>query len=47
MVAKVWQSASRRNSPMQWWQNNIRVIRMWLRGWAKNLVEKNKEKTSC
>jgi predicted secreted Zn-dependent protease len=44
MVAKVWQRASRGNSPMQQWQNKIRAIRRWLRGWAKNLVGENKKK---
>jgi hypothetical protein len=45
MVAKVWQRASRGNSPMQR-QNNIRFVRRWLRGWAKNLVGENKRKKS-
>jgi hypothetical protein len=36
MVANVWQRASWGNSPMQWWQNKISAVRMWLRGWAKN-----------
>ena len=44
LVAKVWQRASSGNSPMQWWQNKIRAVRRWLRGWAKNLVGENKRK---
>jgi hypothetical protein len=45
MVAKVCQRSSRGNSPMQR-QNNIRFVRRWLRGWAKNLVGENKRKKS-
>jgi hypothetical protein len=44
MVAKVWQRASTGNSPMQRWQDKIRAVRRWLRGWAKNLVGENKRK---
>ena len=43
---KVWQRASSGNSPMQRWQNKIRAVRRWLRGWAKNLVGENKRKKS-
>ena len=46
MVAKVWQIASHGNSPMQRWQNKIRVVRRRLRGWAKNLVGETKRKKS-
>jgi hypothetical protein len=30
---------------MEWWQNKIRRVCCFLRGWAKNLVSKQEQKT--
>lgn len=46
MVAKVWQEETRGESPMQKWQNKIRSLRRYLKGWAKNLVGENKRKNT-
>jgi hypothetical protein len=36
MVAKEWTKISYRDGPMAVWQNKIRHLRNFLRGWAKN-----------
>jgi len=36
MVARVWKSVDYRDTPMKKWQNKIRRLRQFLRGWAKN-----------
>jgi exonuclease III len=47
MVTKEWSTFSAGSTPMEIWQNKIRHLRQFLRGWAKNLsgtykVEKEK-----
>jgi hypothetical protein len=37
MVIKEWWSISHGNSPMDKWQNKIRHLRSFVRGWAKNI----------
>jgi hypothetical protein len=37
MVSKVWIKETRGSTPMQRWQNKIRRLRQFLRGWAKNM----------
>jgi hypothetical protein len=37
VVAEVWKKEIRGTSPMQRWQNKIRRLRQYLRGWAKNM----------
>lgn len=37
MVAREWASISSGSNPMEVWQNKIRHLRQFLRGWAKNL----------
>jgi hypothetical protein len=37
MVSEVWTKERKGTSPMQWWQNKIRRLRQFLRGWAKNM----------
>jgi hypothetical protein len=37
MVSEVWTKERKGNSPMQRWQNKIRRLRQFLRGWAKNM----------
>ena len=44
IVAPVWQSENRGNTPMARWQNKIRRTRRFLRGWAKNLVSQTRSK---
>lgn len=41
-VAKVWNDTKKANTPMQMWQNKIRVVRKFLKGWAKNVVGENR-----
>jgi hypothetical protein len=36
-VSEVWTKESKGSSPMQRWQNKIRRLRQFLRGWAKNM----------
>jgi hypothetical protein len=38
LVKEVWESDNRGRSLMQQWQNKIRRLRRFLRGWARNLV---------
>jgi hypothetical protein len=37
MVSEVWSKETRGSTPMQRWQNKIRRLRQFLRGWAKNM----------
>jgi hypothetical protein len=37
MVSDVWNKETRGNTAMQRWQNKIRRLRQFLRGWAKNM----------
>jgi hypothetical protein len=37
MVSEVWTKENKGTSPMQRWQNKIRRLRQFLRGWAKNM----------
>jgi hypothetical protein len=43
MVAAEWAKVSKGNSPIQIWQNKIRHLRRFLKGWAKNLSGKYKK----
>ena len=36
MVANVWQSEMSGSTPLERWQNRLRRLRQFLRGWAKN-----------
>jgi hypothetical protein len=36
MVAQVWQRENRGTTSLEKWQNKIRNLRKYLRGWAKN-----------
>jgi hypothetical protein len=38
LVSKVWHKERKGNSPTQRWQNKIRRLRQFLRGWAKNMM---------
>jgi hypothetical protein len=42
MVAKEWASVNSGSNALERWQNKIRHIRQYLRGWAKNLSNINK-----
>ena len=42
LVKGVWESENRGRSPMEQWQNKIRRVRCFLRGWARNLVSQNR-----
>jgi hypothetical protein len=45
LVAEVWNKEKRGITPMQRWQNKIRKLRQFLRGWAANInAAYNKEK---
>nr|XP_034607094.1 uncharacterized protein LOC117866906 [Setaria viridis] len=43
IVADVWSKERKGSNPMQKWQNKIRRLRQFLRGWAKNLNEEYKK----
>jgi hypothetical protein len=43
MVSKEWSSISFGANPMEKWQNKIRHVRSFLRGWAKNLSSEYKK----
>jgi hypothetical protein len=43
-ITKVWQEENRGDTPMKKWQNKIRTVRRFLRGWAKNVVRENRKK---
>jgi hypothetical protein len=42
MVATEWDAGPMGISPIDTWQQNIRYLRIFLRGWAKNLSGKYK-----
>ena len=46
LITNVWKAENRGTSPLQRWQNKIRTVRRYLRGWAKNQVGQNKKKKS-
>jgi len=46
MVKGVWESENRGRSPLEQWQNKIRRLRRFLRGWARNLVSQNRRDKS-
>jgi hypothetical protein len=37
VVSEVWRKENRGTTSMQGWQNKIRRLRQFLRGWAKNM----------
>jgi hypothetical protein len=37
MVAEIWQTENKGSAHMEKWQNKIRALRRYLRGWAKNM----------
>jgi hypothetical protein len=39
MVSSIWQQENRREIAIQVWQNKVRALRQYLRGWAKNSAE--------
>jgi len=45
LITNVWKAENRGTSPLQRWQNKIRTVRRYLRGWAKNQVGQNKTKS--
>ena len=40
----MWKAKNRGTTPLQRWQNKIRAVHRFLRGWAKNQVGENKKK---
>jgi len=44
LITDVWKAKNRGTTPLQRWQNKIRAVRRFLRGWAKNQVGENKKK---
>jgi hypothetical protein len=36
VVARTWQSEKRGSNAIEIWQNKMRALRRYLRGWAKN-----------
>jgi hypothetical protein len=42
-VTRVWQSKRKGTNAMEIWQNKIRLLRRYLRGWSKNLNGANKK----
>ena len=42
-VKEIWESENRGRSPMDRWQNKIRRLQRFLRGWTRNLVSQNKK----
>jgi hypothetical protein len=43
LVKEVWKYENRGRSPMKRWQNKIRRLRRFLRGWARNVSSQNKK----
>jgi hypothetical protein len=43
VVAEVWSKENKGDTPIQVWQNKMRRLRQYLRGWAKNIKGKNKK----
>jgi hypothetical protein len=35
-VAQIWREENKGHTPLQIWQNKIRRLRQYLRGWSKN-----------
>lgn len=46
MVARVWRKETRGRSPMQRWQNKIRSLRCFLKGWVRNQVGESRKRKS-
>ena len=46
LVKGVWESENRGRSPLEQWQNKIRRLRRFLRGWARNLISQNRRDKS-
>jgi hypothetical protein len=46
LVKEVWEFENRGRLPMERWQNKIRRLGCFLRGWARNLVSQNKNHKS-
>ncbi|CAN6182020.1 unnamed protein product [Urochloa humidicola] len=44
MVKEVWESETKGHTPMERWQNKIRRVRRYLRGWARNIVSQDRKK---
>ena len=44
LITNVWKAENRGTTPLQRWQNKIRAVRTFLRGWAKNQVGENKKR---
>jgi hypothetical protein len=42
-VKEVWQKETKGSSSLEIWQNKIRALRRYLRGWAKNMNEAYKK----
>jgi hypothetical protein len=38
IVAEIWQQENNGHTPLQIWQNKIRRLRQYLRGWSKNYI---------
>jgi hypothetical protein len=45
MVSDVWNEEKRGETPMQKWQNKIKRLRQFLRGWSKNMSGAYKKKS--
>jgi predicted nucleotide-binding protein (sugar kinase/HSP70/actin superfamily) len=45
-VREVWNSVADIGTPLERWQNKIRRLRQYRRGWAKNLSEHYKKEKS-
>jgi mannosylglycoprotein endo-beta-mannosidase len=43
LVKEVWESENRGRSPLEKWQNKIRRLRRFLRGWSRNLSSQSKQ----
>jgi mannosylglycoprotein endo-beta-mannosidase len=42
-LVEVWESENRGRSPLEKWQNKIRRLRRFLRGWSRNLSSQSKQ----
>jgi hypothetical protein len=43
LVKEVWESENRGRSPLEKWQNKIRRLRRFIRGWSRNLSSQSKQ----
>jgi hypothetical protein len=43
LVKEVWESENRGRSHLEKWQNKIRRLRRFLRGWSRNLSSQSKQ----